>query len=394
MNLVANYLLVVSIIGLVSSTVYLVLVLEAARRFRSSSRVQAAVPSQLPSVTVLKPLMGLEPNLEQNLESFFLQDYPDFELIFGMRDASDKAKGIVEALRRKYPHVRSSIVLSGEPEYPNAKVFAVGRMLDHATASYLIITDSDVCVSRNCLREVVSPLLDKSNGVVTCLYRGLPAGGLWSRLEALGMSVEMPSGVLVANMLEGMKFALGPVMATRTDVLESLGGMAALGQYCADDYLLGNLAHARGKRVVLSSHIIGHVAMNTSARASIAHQVRWMRSTRFSRKAGHVGTGLTYAMPFGLLGLSACVLGHSWQLGLGLLAWATLNRIIQSVAIGWRVIGDRESLKLCWLYPCRDLMGFVVWCASFAGSDITWRNQRYRLTAGGKMIRVILSRSE
>jgi ceramide glucosyltransferase len=385
---VANYLFLVSVLGLVSSTVYLLLVIEAARRFRSSSGMQAVDPIHLPPVVVLKPLMGLEPNLEKNLESFFLQDYPDFELIFGMRDASDGARVIVETLRRKYSHVKSRVVLSGEPEYPNAKVFALRKMLEHATASYLVITDSDVCVSTNCLREVIQPLLDKSNGVVTCLYRGVPAGGFWSRLEALGMSVELPSGVLVANMLEGMKFALGPTMATRTDVLESIGGMKALGNYCADDYVLGNLAHASGKRVVLSNHIIGHVAMNTSARASMAHQVRWMRSTRFSRKAGHVGTGLTYAMPFGLLGLVAGVLANSWQLGLVLLAWAMVNRMVQAVAIGWGVLGDSESLKLCWLYPLRDLMGFLVWCASFAGSDIIWRNHRYRLLSGGKMLRL------
>ncbi len=222
-----------------------------------------------------------------------------------MRESTDPALAVVERLQRKYPHVATRIVLSGEPQYPNAKVFALEKMVRHASSPYLIITDSDVCVNRDCLREVVAPLLDPANGVVTCLYRGVPAGGFWSRLEALGMSIELPSGVLVANMLEGMKFALGPTMAIRGDVLESIGGMAALGQYCADDYVLGNLAHASGKRVVLSRHIIGHVAMNTSARASLAHQVRWMRSTRFSRSAGHVGTGLTYAMPFGLLGLAA-----------------------------------------------------------------------------------------
>ena len=119
------------------------------------------------------------------------------------------------------------------------------------------------------------------------------------------MSVEMPSGVLVANMLEGMRFALGPTMATRKDVLNSIGGITALSQYCADDYVLGYLTYAAGKRVVLSHHVIDHVAMNTSLRASLGHQVRWMRSTRFSRRWGHVGTGLTYATPFGLLGLAA-----------------------------------------------------------------------------------------
>ena len=384
----AYVLVVASLIGLVSSTVYLILVIEAARRFRSSNRTLAVNTANLPPVTVLKPLMGLEPHLEENLESFFQQDYPEFELVFGMRNADDPARTIVEALQRKYPHVKTCIVLSGEPAYSNAKVFALEKMLEHATADYVVITDSDVRVRPNCLREVIPPLLDPSNGVVTCLYRGLPAGGFWSRLEALGMSVELPSGVLVANMLEGMKFALGPTMATRMDVLKSIGGMAALGQYCADDYVLGNLAHASGKRVVLSNHIVDHIAMNTSARASLTHQVRWMRSTRFSRKAGHVGTGLTYAMPFGLLGLSSGSIHHSWQFAMGLFVWAVLNRICQAIAIGWRVIGDRESLTLCWLYPFRDLIGFFVWCASFAGSDIIWRNTRYRLSTGGKMVRI------
>ena len=201
------------------------------------------------------------------------------------------------------------------------------------------------------------------------------------------MSIEMTSGVLVAKMLEGMKFALGPTMATRKDILESIGGVAALGSYCADDYVLGNLAYKSGKEIVLSHHFIDHVATNTSVRSSLMHQVRWMRSTRFSRRAGHIGTGLTYAAPFGLLGLFAGAAIQNWQLGLALLAWAILNRVLQAVAIGWGVMGDRKSLWLCWLYPARDLVGFLIWCASFAGNEITWRNERYRLIADGKMIR-------
>jgi ceramide glucosyltransferase len=295
---------------------------------------------------------------------------------------------IVRGLQRKHPRIKTRIVVSGEPEYPNAKVFALEKMLSCTRFSYLVITDSDVVVKKNCLKEVVFPLLDNKNGVVTCLYRGLAAGGFWSRLEALGMSVEMPSGVLVANMLEGMKFALGPTMATRKDVLDSIGGIAALGQYCADDYVLGNRAHAGGKRVVLSKHIIGHVAMNTSARRSLEHQVRWMRSTRFSRSAGHIGTGLTYAMPFGLLGLAAGILGHHWQSGSALFGWAFLNRVTQAITVGWGVIEDPQSLSLSWLYPVRDLLGFLVWCASFLGREVVWRNQRYRLVTDGRMVRI------
>jgi ceramide glucosyltransferase len=295
---------------------------------------------------------------------------------------------VVAELQRKYPHVKTTVLLSGKPGYPNAKVFTLEKMMMNSTPEYLVITDSDVCVSPNCLREVVVPLLDQENGLVTCLYRGLPAGGFWSQLEALGMSVELPSGVLVANMLEGMKFALGPIMATRREVIESIGGISAVAHYHADDYKLGNLAHASGKRVVLSRYICGHVAMNTSARMSVAHQIRWMRSTRFSRSAGHIGTGLTYAMPFGLTGLAAGILAHHWELGLGLFLWAFLNRVIQAILMGWGVIGDPESLKLSWLYPIRDLMGFLVWCGSFLGDEMLWRNERYRFVMDGKIVRL------
>src|SRR5437867_6257035 len=380
-------LFVCSILGLLSSTTYLLLAMVAARRFRKESRNERRTVAQLPFVSILKPLHGMEPMLERNLESFFRQDYPKFEIVFGARHREDPALRIVEGLRLKYPQVRTSVVLSGEPEYPNAKVFALEKMVSAARGNCLVITDSDVYVRPDCLKEVVMPLLDPAVGVVTCLYRGVAAGGVWSVLEALGMSVEMSSGVLVANMLEGMRFALGPTMATRKDVIESIGGVGALGSYCADDYVLGNRAFHSGKQVVLSHHFIQHVAMNTSLATSLAHQVRWMRSTRFSRQAGHIGTGLTYAMPFGLLGLLTGTSRYNWQVGVMLFGWAFFNRVLQAIAIGRGVIGDRRSLLFCWLYPLRDLLGFFVWTASFAGNEIIWRNERYKLIAGGKMIR-------
>lgn len=355
------------------------------RRTPIRSAADLAV-ADLPPVTVLKPLHGLEPQLESNLESFFLQDYPNFEIIFGARNADDPALKIVESLKQKYPHVPTRTVLSGKPMWPNAKVFALDKMVGVAGAEYLVITDSDVRVTANCLKEVVAPLLDPDVGVVTCLYRGVGAGGFWSLLEALGMSVELPSGVLVAQMLEGMKFALGPTMATRKDVLEAIGGIGILGQYCADDYMLGNLADKAGKTVVLSHHIIHHIPMNTSLVTSIAHQVRWMRSTRFSRRAGHIGTGLTYAMPFSLLGMAGGLPHHNWLLAGALFCWGYVNRMVQAVAVGGIMLGDAKSLRFCWLYPIRDLIGFFVWCASFTGSDIVWRDERYRLVADGKMI--------
>ena len=382
-------LFIVAATGLLASTVYLGLVIVAAVRFRVSSRKRflAEGDAALAPVTVLKPLHGMEPLLEQCLESFFRQDYPSYELIFGARTEDDPALAVVESLKKKYPHIKTQIVLSGEPAYPNAKVFLMERMESVASCSILVISDSDVRVTPGYLKQVVQPFADENVGMVTCLYRGVPTGGVWSRLEALGMSVEMSSGVLVANLLEGMKFALGPTMAVRKDVLDRWGGFSVLGDYCADDFVMGSLTHAAGNQVVLSHHVIDHVVLHRTAWQSLLHQLRWMKSSRFSRRLGHVGTGLTFAMPFGLLGLAAGGIAGNWALGLGLLGAAFANRVVQSLVVGWGITRDRNSALFCWLYPVRDVLGFVLWCGSFFGSEIVWRHERYRLVAGGRMIR-------
>ncbi len=164
---------------------------------------------------------------------------------------------------------------------------------------------------RDFLRDVIPALLDPKIGLVTCPYRGVTAGDFWSTLEALGMSVEMPSGVMVADMLEGIRFALGPAVALRRDALDKIGGIAATADYYSDDFVLGNLIWAAGYKVIFSHHIIQHVLTPRPLKRTLGDQLRWMKSTRFSRPLGHLGTGLTYAMPFGVLGLiAATALGH------------------------------------------------------------------------------------
>jgi ceramide glucosyltransferase len=380
-------LLCLAFVGLISSTGFLILVVVAAIRFRL--RARPAAPSSFPPVSVLKPLCGLEPNLEDNLRSFFDQDYPQFELIFGARGPADPALAVARALHQRYPQVPVKFVFSGEPKLPNAKVASLEKMVPAAACGYLVMSDSDVRVPRSYLREVVWPLLDPEVGLVTCVYRGVSTGTIWSRLDALGMSVEMTSGVIVADLLEGMKFALGPTMATRRSVLHSVGGVGGLGEYYADDFVLGERVHASGRQVVLSSCVIEQVAFNRGFRSTLRHQVRWMRSTRFSRPKGHVGTGLTFAVPFGLLALLAGIAGRHPRLGLLCCAAAVLNRMIMSAAAGWGVVRDRWALACCWLYPLRDLLGFCFWLASFMGTTFVWRNgETYRFLPGGKMVRV------
>ena len=379
-------LLLVGTAGLVTSTAFLLLVVIASLRFRRGSTRAMRSPEELPPVTLLKPLCGLEPGLEEHLTSFFEQHYPAYEIIFGTRNSDDPALGIVRQISQRHPSVPVKIVFSGEPWRPNAKVCSLVKMYRQAAHDYLVISDSDVRVGPNYIAEVVEPLLDAKNGMVTCLYRGLPTGGLWSKLEALGMSVEMTAGAIVANLMEGMKFALGPTMAIRRDALEAVGGLEPLAEYCADDYELGRKVAESGRQVVMSRYVIDHVVINRRFACSMRHQIRWMKSTRFSRQAGHAGTALTFAMPFGLVAmLAACAL-HHWELGIGLFALAYFNRVLLSIAAGGSVVRDPRALRMAWLYPVRDLMGFAFWCASYWGSGINWRGDWYRLQSGGRMV--------
>ena len=382
-----HLLLFCSLLGLISCTVFLILLILASRHFRhrSEDRVEMT-EARCPRVSLLKPVHGLEPELERSLESFFCQEYPSYEIIFGCRHENDPALRIVDVLRQRHPGVPVKVVLSGEPNRPNAKVCSLEKMVEAAEANYLVISDSDVHVAPEYLREVVPPLLAPQVGLVTCLYRGVATGGFWSRLEALGMSVELTSGVIIANMLEGMKFALGPTMATRRDVLHAIGGVGVLADYHADDFVLGAKVHEAGFQVVLSNHIVEHIVLNRRFLDSFRPQVRLTKSPRFSRPKGHVGTGLTFATPFGILGAICCLALGQPQWAAALLGWVLLSRIIQALVAGWQTVGDPESLRYCWLYTARDFLGFLLWCASFLGNTIHWRGERYRFQAGGTII--------
>jgi ceramide glucosyltransferase len=382
-----QFLLLIAITGLVSSTGFLLLVMVAAARFRRRAKPAAEAARRasgaLPAVSVIKPVCGLEPLLEENLESFFVQDYPEYELIFGARTPDDPALEVIERLRERHPEVKVRCVYSGEPIWPNPRVYSEHKMIELAEHEYLVIGDSDVRVPREYLRNIVAPLLDPKVGLVTCVYRGRPSGGAWSRLEAAGFSVELTSGVLAADLLEGMKFALGPTTATRKDCLEKIGGIRVLADYHSDDYEIGRLIAAAGYEVVLSHVVIDHITLNFSM---IARQIRWMRSTRFSRPAGHLGNGLTFATPFALLGLLAAGITGHWWLAAALLAWGVLNRFAQALVVGRGVVRDPELLHYLWYYPLRDLLGFFFWVASFTGRNFTWRGEPYRFGPGGRVI--------
>jgi ceramide glucosyltransferase len=378
----------ISLLGLASSAVFLFLLLVAAWRFRSRGRPGfAPASSVLPPVSLLKPVHGLESCLAENIESFFLQDYPHYEILFAADEPDDAALPLVREICARYPNIPSHVLVTGNPPWPNPVAYGFHRMSEVARHNILVTSDSDVAVSPSYLREVVPPLLQSDIGMVTCLYRGKNAGGFWSGLSAIGMSVEMTSGVLVANMLEGMKFGLGPTIAVRKDSVASIGGYQSLGDYYANDFMIGNLIDKAGFRVVLSDHVIDHVVPPMSLQSMWNNQIRWAKSTRYSRPKGHLGSGLIFAMPYGLLGLvSASLLGHPW-IGISLLGVALLNRLVEGWIVGWGIVRDNQALRSPWLYPIRDLLGFIVWCASYLGTRSVWGDRHYQLLAEGRIVR-------
>src|SRR6202167_2611656 len=380
-GLIPYFVLGVALIGTLSSGVFLGLALVGVIRFRADVRKQLSSISddaRLPPVSVLKPVHGLEARLKENIESFFRQDYPDYEILFAADEANDAALDVVREVCARYPHVRSRVLVTGTP-WPNPPVYSFHCMAEAAAHDILVTTESDVEVDPRYLREIVPPLLDAQVGMVTCVYRGKNAAGFFSALTAIGMSVEMTAGVLVANLLEGMKFGLGPTSAVRKDSLASIGGYSALKDYIAYDFAIGNLIAKGGYRVGLSGHIIDHVVNQKSFRRMWQNQLRWAQTTRYSRPKGHFGSGLIFAVPYGLLGfLAAAGLGH-WGLGALLLGLAVLNRLAEAWLVGWMVVRDPKVRSAPWLYPLRDLLGFAVWFASYLKLRYVWRDSRFEL---------------
>lgn len=373
--------LAIAVIGTLSSTVFLGLVIVGGVRFHADAKKQlASIPNaaNLPPVSVLKPVHGIEAQLRENIESFYRQDYPRYEILFAADQADDAALEIVREVSARYPQIPTRILVTGTP-WPNPVVYSFHCMAEAAAHDILITTDSDVEVDPSYLREVVAPLLDPKVGLVTCVYRGKNAAGFFSGLTAVGMSVEMTAGVLVANLLEGMKFGLGPTTVVRKDSLAAIGGYDALKDYIAYDFAIGNLIERAGYRVVLSAHIIDHVVNQKSFRHMWQNQLRWAQTTRYSRPKGHFGSGLIFAMPYGILGLIAAgALGH-WGIGLLFLAAAVLNRLIEAWLVGGTVVRDPVIRKSPWLYPLRDLLGFAVWFASYLNLRYAWRDNRFEL---------------
>jgi ceramide glucosyltransferase len=394
MHVVLHILFWAAAVGSVTSSIYCGMVLAAALRFGLRKRREQAAPANfLPPVSVLKPLHGTEPGMERNLETFFEQDYPDYELLFCARFDTDEGLKLARAVGQRYPGVNAKYITCGDPmpKFHNAKVYSLAKLDSVALHDDYITSDADVRVEPDYLRRMVQTLKDPQVGLASCVYlgtaqsyQGQGTAGFASQLDAVGKSVEMTSGVLVADMIEGTKFALGATMAVRRKSFQEVGGFNELGQFYADDFVLGNRLAAQGTGVRLATYIIRLMVQDSPFWLSFRNQLRWMQSTRRSRPWGHLGTGLTFAMPFGFLGLLWGLLSGHPAAGLLWLGAMIVNRWLQAGAI-LSVLGDPDRVYSALIYPLRDMLGFALWVGSYGGENFYYRGKIYKLKGGGRV---------
>jgi ceramide glucosyltransferase len=386
----------ITVLGTLSSVGYYLICLWSAVKFLRGRKSAGEGPIRLrsgqvrptqstPPVSILKPLKGTDPEMYESFRSHCLQNYPDYEIIFGVSDPHDPATELVERLKKEFPQRAIRLMVCPKNLGANTKVSNLAQMLPSARYDLLLVNDSDIRVEPDYLRRVVSPLADPKVGMVTCLYRGVASPTLGSRLESLGISTDFCAGVLAASQIEGgIRFGLGSTLAFRRSDLEAIGGFEAFVDYLADDYEIGNRIAARGLGVKLSEVVVETFLPPYTLHQFIEHQLRWARSVRDSRRWGYVGLGLTVGLVWALLTLIvAGGAGWAWGLSAGVVA----ARFGVAIVVGRFVLRDAQLGKLLPLILLRDLFALLIWMASFAGHNVAWRGDFFRLK-DGKLVRI------
>jgi ceramide glucosyltransferase len=376
-----------SAIGLISLAVaagYALLALVAVLIWRS--RQGAKPPSRLPPVTVLKPLCGAEPGLYENLRSFCQQDYPEFQIVFGVRDRDDPALAVVARLLAEFPSLPIDVVVDPRQHGSNRKVSSLINMLGRARHDVLVMADSDAYVGPDYLTTVTTPLLDRKVGLVTCIYHGEPTPRIWSRLGAMYVNEWYMPSVLLARLFGHEGYASGQTICVRRETLQGIGGLRAIADHLADDYQLGELVRGLGLRIVLSPYVLRAEHHEPTLDLLLRHEVRWMRTLRVLRPRSFRLIFFGFSLPLAVMGLLLCAAGAGTVPSM--LAWTLFEVTVMArvaLHLAHRLRGERPLLADFWLLPARDLLLCWVWWRTFSTSRITWRGGEFDVDAHGIM---------
>lgn len=358
------------------SLVYCVLAIIGAIRYRRSS---VKTPAELPRVTVMRPLAGAQDNTEPNLRSVFEQRYPAFEVLLSVHEESDPAVPVARRVMAAYPSVPSRLIVAGASPLPNAKVWSLRALIVQAVYDHLLMTDSDIHLKPDCLLTTMAELSQPNTALVTCPYRAFGGPRVWSRVEALGLNTDFLAGMLTQRLLNGMDFAIGCTVATRRSDLDSIGGLERLQRYLAEDFMMGNLLHARGRKVVLSRSVIEHHIGNDGFLKNWRHRLRWARSTRRSRRLGYIGE--LFTKPFAISLLLWMVAPAAW----GLVPIALLFRGAVAWVTAIEILEDPLLARYWFLLPLEDVSSFLTWVLGFFGKTIMWRGRKLVVAADGSL---------
>jgi len=350
----------------------------AALQFFRRERARA-IGSYTPAVSLLKPVHGVDFDSYQNFASFCTQEYPEYEILFGVGDSTDPAVRLIQRVIAEFPRLRIRLFVGAEYIGANRKVNMLARLAGEVQNEILVLTDGDIRVSRSYLKEVVAPLADKKIGAVTSFYRGIVEKNLGAEIEAIGAASDFFAGVLMANWMEGMTFGLGASIVTTREWVAKIGGFAAIADLHSDDYELGNRIAKAGGKILLSREAVWTMYPAQTARGFWQHQLRWLRTVRLCRPASFAGLVFTHGLPWALL---AALIAPAPSIAAAyLLAYFAL-RLIMAWTVGVWGVGDDVVRRKLWLVPLRDAIYFVVWLGSFASNRIHWGGEEYRMQQG------------
>jgi ceramide glucosyltransferase len=361
-----------------SPLAYYALASIAAWRFFSRERARK-LPEFTPQVSILKAVRGCDFATFENYSSFCRQNYPEYEILFAVNDANDSAVPIVRRVIQEFPERQIRLLVGAENRGANRKVNKLARMADEARYEILALSDGDVRVAPNYLREVVAPFVDGKTGAVTSFYAGVAENNLGAQLEAIGAASDFFAGVLMANWMEGIHFALGASIVTTKTWLAKIGGFAAIADMLADDYELGRRIANAGGTVLLSREIVWTMYPAQTVRGFWDHQVRWARTVRLCRPLSYFGLIFTHGLPWAVL---AFFTAPSKSVGVSFLAAYLLLRLLLAWTVGAWGVGDETVRRKPWLIPVRDAVNFVIWLAGLFGDRIVWGGTQYTVHQG------------